>query len=168
MLPLTFYNVIPILIAHFSCFWRLNPVVRLSAVISCVGIYCNQMILSITASQMKWWWISMCLDFASLTGFFVRSIAPWLSVQRTVASSPGPWPSSVRNCHIHLSSFVASARAIYSASIVDKATVTWSLLLYAIASLFNITTYPVVDRLVLMSAAQSVSMRPVSLTGGFR
>src|SRR6266496_4908221 len=110
----------------------------------------------------------ICFDLAWLMGFLASAIAPWLSVHRTIESNlfPGPCPKSSRNWPIHLSSLVASARAMYSASVVDSATVTWRLLLHVIAPLFNMTTYPVVDLCVLISPAQSASERAVSFIGG--
>src|SRR5271170_8346626 len=97
-------------------------------------------------------------------------MALWLSEKRSVGSSelPFEWPSSARSVLIHFNSFVASVRAIYSDSIVDNATVGWRRLFHAIAPLLSMTTYPVVDRLVSKSPAQSASEYPSNRRGGGR
>src|SRR5271170_733816 len=82
--------------------------------------------------------------------------APSLSESIIVAVEPLK-PSSCSNVHIHRTSIAVVANAMYSASTLDVDTLDCFELLWLIAVLLNIITYPVVDLRSLWSPAQSES-----------
>ena len=53
--------------------------VNISAIFSSVGTYLMEIFSFSTASQMKWYWISICLVWAWNLLSFDNTIAPWLS-----------------------------------------------------------------------------------------
>src|SRR6266542_1070967 len=66
----------------------------------------------------------MCLDFWCALGSLACAMAPLLSQQRfTGHPALGTTPSSIMNFLIQTTSFAASEAAIYSASVVESATV---------------------------------------------
>src|ERR1700738_2113 len=122
----------PIISLNPSCLSLAKAFVRMSATIYCVGQYSNSTILFSIFSLMKWCCTSMCFDLSWLVGFLANAIEPWLSHMMVVASS---WtqPKSSINCRSQMASLVQRFMAMYSASIVDCATVCCRLLFHETA-----------------------------------
>src|SRR6476620_5621092 len=74
-------------------------------------------------------------------------------------------PSSLRICLSQITSRIASDRAMYSASVEEHATIFCNALLHEIAHPDIMTVYPVVDFLVSLSPAQSLSENAVRIGG---
>src|SRR5271170_1182507 len=107
--------------------------------------------------------MSICFDRVWCTGFLANANAPWLSILRIVEGRGViPYCSSSNNWPIHLISFAASVNAIYSASIVEMATVGCLQLFHTTTASFNKTTTPVVDLRESKSLPQSASEYPTS------
>lgn len=128
---------------------------------SSVGQYCNTTSPRSQRSFTKWRFVSMCLDRLLHRSDCAKLRHPWLSSFTTVASLCFSLrsPSSRRN---QIISWHVSVRATYSASSVDS--VTQSCLRQAQESAppkYN-TTSPVVDFLVPVSPAQSLSENTTS------
>ena len=77
--------------------------------------------LSSIHCQTKWYCISMCLDLFPRTGLDPKKMDPWLSPLMGI--SPTFIPSSDKRVLIHLACLQQSHKAIYSASVDDKAMV---------------------------------------------
>ena len=74
--------------------------------------------------RMRWKHLSMCLDLWCDLGSLAWAIAPLLSQYKFNGSDIlGKTPSLVMNFLIHTASLAASEAAIYSASVVESATV---------------------------------------------
>jgi len=93
----------------------LSALVSISASCSFVLIWLSCIVLFITCSLIKWYYISICLVLAWCSGLFANLIANRLSVNKWNFSL-----FSILSCVITLIkyrySFIASFRAIYSAS----------------------------------------------------
>ena len=63
---------------------------------------------------------------------------------------------------IHNPSFAVNAAATFSASVLERATDTWRLVLHAIAPSANVKTIPDVEREVSRSPPQSESVQPTN------
>ena len=113
--------------------------------------------LSIT-SHIQWYRTSMCFVREWYMEFLLRSIALWLS-QCTLYSSccrPNFWRSRFN----HNISFPASEAAMYSASVVDKATHFCNLDCHETAYPTKVNRNPDVDFLPSRSPAISASIKP--------
>ena len=100
--------------------------------------------------------MSICFERVWNPAFIVYSIVPQLSTKMEVGAS-GFSPSSVNSCRIHTFSWVAFDKAMYSASILDNATVGCFLELHVVAPPESIDTYPEIDRLSSILLPQSAS-----------
>src|ERR1700720_271954 len=78
------------------------------------------------------------------SGFFATFMADWLSTLN-LDGKLGLYPNSLRMLCIHIISFPASTAAMYSASVVDKATIGCNLLLQLTAPVPTLIKYPLVD-----------------------
>ena len=114
--------VMPRSLAKCSCFAFGSALVKISARLFSVAQYCTETSLEAMCSRMKWWWISICFDRAWNCEFSVNFIAAWLSTLMRV-DPLGGIPSSVSNSQIQRHSWVVLLSTMYSASIVDNATV---------------------------------------------
>ena len=136
-----------------------SPFVSMSAIMSFVRQYFSSTVLSRTCSQMKWYFIAMCFDRPWNCGFFAILIVDWLSSKITVAAA-GLCFRSVVSCRSLNASCAAIARAIYSASAVDRVTLVCFLLLQLIAAPLSWNGYPEVDFRSSRSPPQSASEKP--------
>src|SRR3954468_19475222 len=85
----------------------------------------------------------MCLDFWWDLGSLACATAPLLSQYISMGSSAlGTTPSSVMNFLIQYPSFVASEAVMYSASVVESATVFCLELFQLTAPPLSVKTYP--------------------------
>ena len=100
-----------------------SPLVSMSAIISSVGQYFSSTVPLLTCSQMKWYFIPMCLARPWNCGFFAIQITDWLSSRITVGPV-GLFLKLVTSCRIQIASCAALANAMYSASAVDSALAT--------------------------------------------
>ena len=104
--------------------------------------------------------MSICFDRPWYWWFFAIQIVDWLSSwMHTGFSRISVWRSLIR-CFIQMASWVALARAIYSASAVESATHDCFLLLQLTAPPQIWYTYPDVDLRSSTSPAQSASEYP--------
>ena len=118
----------------------------LSSVLQCTSL----MLLSIMASRVKWYFMSMCLVLDELVLLFVTAMEAWLSPYTVTGGSLTPMMSAI-SCLSHMASRVAWYRAMYSASAVDVATVDWRLLYQLTAPPPTRYTWPEVDILLSRS-----------------
>src|SRR6201992_1003076 len=116
----------------------------MSAAMSSVGTKLGLMTPDSTTSLSQYHLRSRCFILPWCSGFLDTEMADWLSMSK-VGVEVGEYPSSPINCLIHNISLEASTAAIYSASVVDRATMVWSLLLQLTAPVPNLTKYPPVD-----------------------
>ena len=86
-----------------------------------VGMYLTAIFPFSTASRMKWYHILMCLVWAWNLLSFDYVIAPWLS-QLSVTGLLNPRISWTNVCK-YIASFTAWVCAMYSASVLDNATI---------------------------------------------
>src|SRR6478672_6487128 len=98
-----------------------RALVKMSASMLPVGMYSNLTSLRATRSRAKWCMTSMCLDRLEMTGFLRILIAAWLSEKRPMV--PVVTLSSERSVRNQRASLMADAAAMYSASVVERATV---------------------------------------------
>ena len=105
--------------------------VRRSASWSWVETKRTSRVLAATMSRTKWKSISMCLVLAWKIGFEERYVAPMLSHQR-IGEVDLERPSSRRRDWSHLTSAAALESALYSTSVLDRATVAYFLQLHEI------------------------------------
>jgi len=99
-----------------------SGLVKPSAAWLFVGMYSNRTLPAATCSRIKWCRMCMCLVRAWSSGFLLRFIAPSLSANRIVGHDC-LIVSSSNSCWNHSSSCTASDSAMYSASVLDRATV---------------------------------------------
>ena len=152
---------------HYVCLIIVRDFLRISAVIFSVGTCTTDISLSRTALRTKWWRMSMCFNREWKIEFSERNFAPWLS-QNIVPSYRWSNPSSFINLLRKMASFVASDKAIYSASVDDSATVFCFCDFQEIAAPPSLYTYPVYDRRSLGHPAQSSSTYPSMSPIGLR
>ena len=79
--------------------------------------------------------MSICFVHVWNVEFFANEIADWLSLYMVILVGDST-PISPKNHQIQMASFVACARAIYSASVVERVTVGCHLLAHLMAALF--------------------------------
>src|SRR6266702_4319392 len=96
--------------------------VRPSTSILPVGVRTRVIAPASTYSLMAWYLIGMCLDCLPVTGLRAKSTAPLLSQCMGIGEDTS-YPNSSMNDLYHMAWFEASARLMYSASVVDCATV---------------------------------------------
>ena len=116
-LQFEFMSAVPTQSLSFSL---VTTLVNMSAGFFLVWIFLNCINHFSTTSLIQWYLTSMCFKGDWKIAFLLKSIALWLS-QWTIYLSCIK-PNSWRNCFIQSISLPASFAAIYSASIVDKAT----------------------------------------------
>ena len=98
-----------------------SGLVKRSASWSCVETNWTKRDLEATMSQTKWKSILMCLVLAWKTGFVEKYVAPMLSHQKT-SEDENDCPSSCKRDWSHLTLAAALARALYFASMLERAT----------------------------------------------
>src|SRR5664279_976588 len=100
-----------------------------------------------TNCRISWYLLSMCLFFWCHLGSLACAIAPELSQYTSNGLDKlGTTPRSIRNFLIHTPSFAASEAAMYSASVVESATVSCLELFQLTAPPFKVNTYPDCER----------------------
>ena len=104
-----------------ACLTFGSAVVRTSASMCSVLTYVISTSLRAMRSRAKWYMTSMCLERMEVIGFFSSLMAPWLSALMTMA--PLVTCRSPNSVHSHSASRIAAAAAMYSASVVETATV---------------------------------------------
>ena len=114
--------VMPRSLAKCLCFTFGSALVNISVRLSSVAQYCTKTLLEAMCSWMKWWQMSICFDRAWNCEFSVNFIVAWLSTLMIV-DPLGDIPSSVSNSQIQRHLWVVLLSTMYSASIVDSATV---------------------------------------------
>ena len=97
-----------------------SGLVKISDVLSSVGMYMTSIFLSSTASRMKWYRMSICLVRAWNLLSLDNAIAPWL-LQLIVNGASCKPRISFRKLRNHKASLAAWVCAIYSASVLDNA-----------------------------------------------
>src|SRR5664279_4851021 len=96
-----------------------------------------------TNCRIRWYLLSICLFFWCHLGSRACAIAPMLSQYTSNGlDAPGTTPTSIRNFLIQTPSFAASEPAIYSASVIESATVSCLELFQLTAPPFTVNTYP--------------------------
>ena len=100
------------------CMGPPSDFVRLSAGILCEGRYVRVIYLISTCSQMKWWAMSMCLEWTWYEASFFSDIVPWLSQCSMVSPSVGT-SRQVSRFLSHNASSTQWLVAMYSASQED-------------------------------------------------
>ena len=148
----------PIISLNPSCISLAKAFAKMSTTINCVGQCSNSTILFSIFYLIKWCCTSICFDLFWLVGFLDNVIEPWLLHMMVVASSCTQ-PSSSINCPSQIPSLVQQFMAMYSASIVDCATICF----YKTVSCPTNNTYPNVDLRFSTSPAQSASENPWTL-----
>ena len=98
--------------------------VPISDGLNSVGIFFNLNTSWAIMSLIKWYFTCMCLDLSWKTGFLHKWMALWLFEYRM--TSYLKTCNSVSNPFSQIASLAASVAAIYSASVVDNATIGWS------------------------------------------
>ena len=128
-----------------------------SATISAVGQYLMIILPAFCTLRMKWYRTSICFDLCRLTGFLDKGIIPWLSAK--IKTGPLTSPMSFIIYVRYIPSWTAAARAIYSASHDDRATVGCFLDFQEIRepALFKLKQYPLILHLSSVDDAQSAS-----------
>ena len=111
----------PILSLKISVLWRERPFVRRSASWSRVLTWWTFRTPRWTISRTKWRSIWMCFIRECWTGLKLRWVAPKLS-QSSLGCPDKGRPSSLNNERSHDVSEAALARALYSASVDERAT----------------------------------------------
>ena len=101
----------------------------------------------------------MCLDLFSLTGFDPMKREPWLSPATCMGGTL--IPSSERRDLIQTTCRLQSDKAIYSASVLDKAMVFCARDCHENKALANWKKYSVWDRQLILSEAQSESVKAI-------
>ena len=108
----------PLNLENFIC---PKAFVNISAGFSAPSTKYNFASLSSIHCQTKWYRISMCLNLFPWTGLDPKKMDPWLSP--LIGTGPTFIPSSDKRVLIHLACLQQSHKAIYSASVDDKAMV---------------------------------------------
>ena len=110
-------------------------------------------------SLIKWYLHKICLDFWCYLGSFAWAIALLLSHNNgTDSSIEGTTPSSNMNFFIQTASWTTSLAAIYSALVVESATVAYLELFQLTAPPFKVKIYPEMDLLSSLSYAKLASV----------
>ena len=113
---------------------------RMSPGMLCVGQY-SKVMVTVSGSvcwRIKSYCISICFERARNQGFFASAMAPWLSDEIwEIFRACFDAPISQMSVLSQSTSFTAGVRAIYSASVDDKATVGCFLLAENMAPPFN-------------------------------
>src|SRR5882672_8729778 len=104
----------------------------------------------------------MCFVWLWKTAFFVRDMADWLSTKILIFGT-GKIFNSLRKVVIQIASLVADVAAIYSASVLERATEScfFDDQLTALPAIMK--TCPMIDRRSFVSEAQSASTYPSGL-----
>ena len=98
--------------------------VRTSATISVVGIYCKFTSPPESISRMKWCLKSICFERLLCIEFALSKTAPWLSHDKVIGCRTFFFTDGILSkFSSHLSSCHAAEHAIHSASVLDSATV---------------------------------------------
>lgn len=148
-------SINPIFSQNRWCSTRGSAFFSKSACISAVGTYCKLKFPANICSRIQWYWTSMCFDRAWKTGFSAKAMA--LSLLFRVGKAVGRLRHKYSKIvHSHARSFPASTVALYSASVEDRLIVGCFLDIQLTAPPFSVNAYPVVERLVTGSPAQSV------------
>src|SRR5713226_3580597 len=100
-----------------------------------------------------------CLVLSWNSGLCASAMDDWLSMWMVVGSVVS-YLSSLSNRLSHTASFAACPPAMYSASVLDRATALCFLELQLVIPPPSIKTYPEVDFLSFLSLAQSASAYP--------
>jgi hypothetical protein len=133
--------------------------VRKSAGISFVSIICVEIWCERIKSRMKWCLISICLERLFVADSWDRNTAPLLSLKMLRGGKEigdvgmGVWVRCDIILRNHKQCFAQSPSAMYSASVVERATVGCRRLFQLISDPPNVNTYPVVDLRVVVQAA---------------
>ena len=101
--------------------WNLafrSGLVNISARFSSVGTYSTEILLFLTASWMKWYWMSICLVWVCNLLSLDNAITPWLS-HFSMTSLSNPLISPTNMCK-YITSFVACICVMYSASVLNR------------------------------------------------
>src|SRR5277367_1549765 len=101
----------------------------------------------------------MCLDRFSCTGLDPMKMEPWLSPLTWMG--PTLIPSSFKRDFIQTACRLQSDKAIYSASVLDKATVFCARDCHEKMAPAIIKKKPVCDRRLILSEAQSESVKAI-------
>ena len=101
---------------------RGSSFVKMSASICCIVQYLRSILELAICLRMKWWRMLMCLAQEWATGLRDKAMQPWLSAWMMEAFTCG-YPRSSRRVRSQMASRVACDAAMYSASIVECATV---------------------------------------------
>ena len=134
----------------------------MSANWSFVGMYCNTTVPASTACRTKWIFKSKCLTLLWFPWAFAMWMQPWLSSINRVGSLSS-FPNSSCSMRWWMTSCTTLVQAMYSASVLLRATVGCSLEFQLIAAPASITMYPVVDLIVSRSPPQFESAQEVNL-----
>ena len=129
-----------------------SSLVNISTGLLSVGIYLSVIFLPSTASQIKWYWMSMCLVHAWNLLSFDNAIAPWLS-QLIVIGLSNPHISWT-NVHKYITSFAAWVCAMYSASVLDNMTI------YCFLELQVMAPMPIWNKYLEIECLQYVAAQP--------
>lgn len=132
----------PTKVLHSSSFTVVTVLVNISAELSSVWIFSNLNTFSSRSKRMKWCLMSMCFVLAWNAEFFARWIVLWLSLCNLLFSYFFP-NSFIKFCNQAIS-LLASVAAIYSASILESATIYCNYDTQLIAVEPNVKTYFVV------------------------
>jgi hypothetical protein len=111
----------PIAFEKCLCLLQTSPLVRTSAVCLSVGVYSRQISSPSTLCLKKWCRTSMCLVRSWNSELCAIAIADWLSTWSTVGESRSK-PSLMSNRLNQTTSFVVCMAAMYSASVLERAT----------------------------------------------
>ena len=109
---------------------RLNLVVMTVLVDILVGFFAPEIFNknkspSFIKFLIKWYFNAMCLHLEWRIGFLARKIAFWLSLNNRESSCS--FPNSFRRFFNHIISFAGFEIAAYSASVVEREILPWSL-----------------------------------------
>jgi len=155
-IPTLQLEFMPTVLAQSSSFSLVTTLVNISTGFFSVWIFLNYINLFSTTSLIQWYLTSMCFKREWNIAFLLKSIVLWLSQWTTHLSCVKP--NSWRNHFIQSICLFASFAAIYSASVVDKATHFYDFDCHDTAPPTKVNKYPEVDFLPSRSPAISASV----------